>query len=179
MYKISLNPIVLELTKTCKKRTQNLSDLQPTEKDGVRLCSWCAEQSIGTHKTRRYCSKICKDSAWAWSNPQGIYGVAILLARQDFKCQECQYDWNPIADFLLGKYGTRKDHDRLKDLNTRFTRMVKNRCPEDRRIEIDHILSIALGGQSLGFENHRALCIQCHKIKTKQDSRDRANKKKL
>lgn len=178
MYKPSLNPLVLELTKTCKNRTVPLYLLNVVEKDGIRYCAWCAENTIGTHKTKRYCSTTCKNSAWAWSNPQGLTGLSILLAKQGFKCLECNYDWMPIANTLLGKYGNRKDHNPIEDLNTRFTRMVKNKCPEGRFMEVDHTLSIALGGQSLGLENCRILCKICHRAKTKKDSQERARLKK-
>ena len=46
-------------------------------------------------------------------------------------------------------------------------------CPSDSRPEVDHIVGIAIGGQSIGLENVQVLCRQCHKAKTKIDGRER------
>jgi 5-methylcytosine-specific restriction endonuclease McrA len=45
----------------------------------------------------------------------------------------------------------------------------KRNISGDRRPEIDHIIPVALGGTTLGFENLQLLCNACHKTKTKED----------
>jgi 5-methylcytosine-specific restriction endonuclease McrA len=57
----------------------------------------------------------------------------------------------------------------IEDLPWHYFKRLKNTVPKDKKIEIDHILAISKGGESLGQENHRILCIVCHKIKTKSD----------
>lgn len=45
------------------------------------------------------------------------------------------------------------------------------------RLEVDHILAISKGGQSVGLDNHQAICYSCHKEKTKKDLSGKRRKK--
>jgi len=104
---------------------------------------------------------------YAFLNPQSNEGVAILLARQLYKCRDCSYDWNPLVDLLINEKGLNKNLDRITECNIRLIKRLKRRVEEGRKPEVDHILAIKDGGASIGFENHQILCCLCHKAKTK------------
>lgn len=51
--------------------------------------------------------------------------------------------------------------------------------PDESLFDADHIISLGMGGECYDEDNVRTLCKPCHKIKTKQDSVERAKKKRL
>lgn len=186
MYKKHNNPTVEELTETCRKRSIRLTDLTGPENPAVpaeeiraayrdktlrngRDCFWCLTALTG--RKIKWCSQECSNAAFAWANPQSEEGLAQLLARQLYRCNGCQYDWNPLADSLLGRFGIPKALDRLTQSNPKFVKMVKNRSAiNGRKPEVDHIIPIAKGGSSLSLTNLQALCYTCHKAKSKLDN---------
>lgn len=141
----SENPEVIEIIKNCTARRYNLSDIHVKRReDGKRYCLWCDKVKL-THGNRKYCSLTCSNSAFASMNPQQVTGRNFLLEKQENKCNNCSFDFKTI---------------------------VKVACIVGRTPEVDHIIPIALGGQSLGFDNHQVLCYDCHKTKTKKDIKD-------
>lgn len=156
MYKKSKNPEVEELTKSYTDRIYPITTISfiPNEQ-GIRSCIWCGDPLKSRHALTRYCKDPeCMKSAYAWSNPQGDEGKKYLLEMQDWKCKLCGYDYSAVkAAVFVGK-------------------SAKKRAliPEDRRPEVDHIVPISKGGQSLGLENHQCICYTCHKAKTKIDN---------
>ena len=170
MYKPSPNPTVQALTLTTRTRRLNLTDLAQVREEGALKCVWCLAPLKGAQ--RKWCSPICSNSALAWANPQSEYGLAHLLARQDYKCaglpdRPCGQDWNLLADSLLGTRGIPKSLDRINVFNIRLIKSLKRQSPKGTKPEVDHIVPIALGGACIGFGNHQILCTQCHKVKTK------------
>ena len=159
-FKPSKNPQVIEATKTSKKRSYALGNIDLiTRPDGLKGCMWCGDDLKSKHPNTRYCKDpLCSKSAWAWGNPQGQEGRNLLLERQDFKCNICQFDWLPFKKSLLrgNMFG-----------------IPQNKCPE-----VDHIIAIGNGGASLGLDNHQAICYDCHKSKTKVDVKSMPKKTK-
>jgi 5-methylcytosine-specific restriction endonuclease McrA len=51
----------------------------------------------------------------------------------------------------------------------RLKNLVENEFGRGKKPEVDHIVPIALGGDTVGFDNHQILCYDCHKCKTKVD----------
>jgi 5-methylcytosine-specific restriction endonuclease McrA len=163
------NPTVIKLTETVRKRRKNLTPIKaPIGEDRKALCAWCVGPLRG--KQRKWCGASCSDSAYAWANPQSEYGLAHLLARQGFKCVSCNYDWNPLAQSLLGTRGIPKGLDKLTQFNIRLIKALKRNSPIGTKPEVDHIHPIARGGNALGHDNHQGICTQCHKAKSKVDN---------
>ena len=78
-----------------------------------------------------------------------------ILQRDNYTCQKC------------GKRPMLKYFDTDKDS-----------YPDDSQLIADHIIPIALGGEQWDSENIQTLCIECNKIKTKQDASDIAKARK-
>ena len=171
MFKKALNPKIEELTKSLKERRINLSDLDPVIVDGIKCCRWCMTKLSG--RKYMWCSTECQTMAWTWANPQKEGGLHILLARQDFKCDDCKFDYMPYVEDSI-KY-LNKNHKTVdpatirEKISERLMKILKCKAPTDRRPEVDHIVPIYKGGPSLDLANLHALCYSCHKTKTKTD----------
>jgi hypothetical protein len=174
MFKKPGNPQIEELTKSCRERSIHLGSLRSIKvetEEKLFKCCWCAEQTF-TSRQRKYCSQKCSDSAMAWAYPQKEHGLNALLARQEYKCNMCQFDYMPfvnqVSDYM------RKKNLKVPDLKEEFSwymiKLLKGKVPKERRIEVDHIVPISKGGQSLGLDNHQAICNTCHKGKTSKDN---------
>lgn len=177
MFQPSGNPIVHQITATHQKRTVNLSGFTAIEHNGKRYCFWCATKELHGRKDKKYCTPRCKNATWAWANPQGEGMARYILLSQEYKCKCCQYDWKPLAEDLNGKYWTNYT-DLKEECSERLMKLMKNRAPEGRRLEVDHIVAISLGGLSLDLANLQILCYTCHKDKTKADAKERARRKR-
>lgn len=178
MWKKSNNPKVEELIKSVRDRQYNLTCLQPIKLEELnakgkpkRLCAWCAETEI-FHGNQKYCSNECSDNAMAFAYPQKENNLKILLIRQDLKCSTCQYDYRPFLEAMTAKdrkvLGI-KEFDPEKLFWYHFKRL-KSHVPADKKPEVDHVISLSKGGESLGNSNHQAICYTCHKAKTKIDN---------
>src|SRR5271165_4864104 len=109
MFKKSGNPKVEELTKSHKERTYHLTSLSVIKIEGKRFCVWCGVKQL-SHGNQKYCSDICRDSALAWAQPQKEANLAILLIRQDYKCNLCQFDYVPFMDAIAAKDSFKGGH---------------------------------------------------------------------
>lgn len=177
MFKPSGNPKVLELTKSVKERSHNLSCLSPLKLEELnergkpkRLCAWCNTTEL-THGNQKYCSTDCSNSAMAWAYPQKEDALRYLLLRQEWKCILCQYDYKSHIEDIVARDKRMLGNDfyAWERLPWYYFKRLKRRVPKDRRPEVDHIVPIYKGGQSLGLDNHQAICYTCHKDKTKKD----------
>lgn len=128
-------------------------------------CAWCLVPLTG--RKYKWCSQACGDSAFAQANPQSEYGLAYLLARQNYACPGCLHDWNFLANSLKGTRGIPLFLDHLTQFSVRLVKALKRYSPKGTKPEVDHVIPVALGGDPLGFENHQAICYTCHKAKTK------------
>lgn len=188
MYKRSGNPKVEELTKSIKDRSYNLSCLQAIKLPEMnergkpkRLCAWCNTEEL-TNGNQKYCSINCSNSAMAWAYPQKEDALRFLLLRQDWKCLICKFDYVPIIEAVLER--DRRSYPGDKTLESKeydklpwyYFKRLKDKAPEGRRPEVDHIVPISKGGASLGLDNHQAICYTCHKAKTKIDNSGPRNK---
>lgn len=162
MYKKSKNPKVEELTKTYTDRIYPVSNLPMIPNDlGVRSCVWCGDPLKSNHHATRYCKDPeCPNSLYAWGNPQGDEGKRFLLEKQGWKCNICAFDWEPFKKSIF------------VSPNCKTGKLLA----KERRPEVDHIVPIYKGGQSLGLDNHQAICYTCHKTKTKSDLSGRRKK---
>lgn len=189
MFKKSGNPKVLEITKFCKDRSTNLTNIGPIQLEELsskgkkkRLCAWCALIEID-HGNRKYCSKDCNNSAMAWANPQKEDALRFLLEKQGWKCAHCQFDYTidllAILKREFDKYPAERQYHpkKFEDLPWYYFKRLKTRTSKEHKPEIDHILAISKGGDSLGLDNHQVLCFTCHKVKTKVDLSGKRTKK--
>lgn len=168
------NPLIPEITKTYKKRIFNLSNIRLPE--GIKKkCVWCLGELSGLQ--RRWCSDDCVVAAQAWGNPQKEQGLYQLLIKQNWKCNLCTFDWGTVVEAMFNEpklpYGFKEYKDTWRTQYSFWVvTKVKDRMHQNdppHRIEVDHILAISKGGQSLGLDNHQAICYTCHKVKTKSD----------
>lgn len=172
MYKPSNNPKIVDLVKSYRDRRINLSDLEAIIVDGKKCCAWCSTPLTG--RKYKWCSEACSNYAFAWANPQKEYGLHILLARQDFKCNSCQYDYMPCIQACLqrlNRHHTTINPDKIKEeISGLLMKWLKLTVLPQYKPEVDHIQAISKGGQAIGLENHQAICFLCHKAKTKVDN---------
>lgn len=154
--KPSKNPWVLNKTKTTFDRECPLSEIPYIiREDGTRGCIWCGDDLKTKHHAQRYCrDKDCPKSAYIWGYPQREESLVYLLNKQDGKCGLCGHDYKQYV----------KD-----SLTVESFRQIKFYINLFNRPEVDHIIPISKGGQSLGIENHQVICYTCHKNKTKED----------
>jgi hypothetical protein len=181
MWKSTRNPKILELTKSFKERGLQLSKHMKVtpEEDGRRLCLWCGEEELKGSKLKKYCSPECSEAIFAWAQPQKDNGLHALMVRQDWQCNICHFDYKPIRDkvidyfnkknWLIPNFGSQKSQ--------RYMRIFKANSPFEQSPEVDHVVPIYKGGQSLGFENCQAICYTCHKKKSKIDNSGPRKKK--
>jgi hypothetical protein len=178
-FKPSRNPKVEELTKSVKERSYMLDAIRPIKLEELnskgkprKLCAWCCEGDLDGRQ--KYCGKNCAESAEAHFYPQKEQGLKFLLERQDWKCAICQFDYLPVLQEI-----TKKDRVSYTDgsilplspetLSWYTFKRLKRKVDKANRPEVDHIVPIYKGGESLGLENHQAICFTCHKAKTKRD----------
>lgn len=95
----------------------------------------------------------------------------MLLMRQDWKCNSCQYDYVPLINQLLinGRIYN-KPEDFRTQYNWTLIKRIKSKAEKGRKPEVDHVVPVSKGGETLGLENMQAICYTCHKIKTKIDN---------
>lgn len=183
MFKPSGNPKVLELTKSVKERSYNLSCLQAIKLPELnakgkpkRLCAWCSVEEL-THGNQKYCDTQCANSAMAWAYPQKEDALRYLLLRQEWKCAHCKYDYLPELTVIAAKDRHASETFNLESLPWYYFKRLKNHVSKEHNPEVDHILAISKGGDSLGLSNHQILCYTCHKAKTKIDLSGKRPKK--
>ena len=162
-------PQALEILAKSRERRENLSQLRPIVEEGEKLCVWCLDQI--PPGCRKYCSTFCSESAWAFFNPQSKVGLRYLLVYQNFTCNKCGFDYKPFIEMITGSEVTQKSMSESGYGIYGLSNLLRKEGYEDHVPEVDHIEAIALGGESLGFDNHQVLCKTCHKEKTADDMR--------
>lgn len=176
------NPNIEIYTKSHTKRIFNLSSIKLPE--GLKKqCVWCLGPLKGAQ--RRWCGEECVEAASAWGNPQKEFGLGVLLIRQNFKCNTCAFDWGAAIESLYQRPKSPYGIVQYKETwRTKFSYWVTHALKDHmhmsdptRKPEVDHVLAISKGGQSLGLDNHQAICYTCHKIKTKSDLSGKRPKK--
>ena len=177
------NPKVTELKKGDNRRHINASSFKKIIKNGVKHCAWCGDNPVTGN--RKYCNDACRDNCYAFIQPQKEYGLEYHLQTQDFKCADCKFDYKQTMDKMDLAYKKRNimgwDENRLQANPWYFKRLkklVNNEFGRSKKPEVDHIVPIALGGDTVGFDNHQVLCFSCHKNKTKLDMGDIAQMKR-
>lgn len=187
------NPFINEIIKTSKRNIPR-DTFQPILRDGYKYCAWCAVNAIKP-PNRKYCSIECQESTMLFCYPQTDDGLRLLLNRQNFKCNLCQYDYgikikneyDKKINFLIEKmheyqnnikrYNIYENEYNLILNNPNYFAHLSRLEPYPKNVEIDHINPVALGGLTLGYNNLQAICCECHKIKTAKDMGDISNGK--
>lgn len=168
MFKESKNPKIEELTKSHKERSIQLSSVHAIKIDNKRFCLWCAEVEL-KRKNQKYCSPECSRSAMAWAYPQKEENLALLLQKQNYKCNICQFDYAPILDEIVARFSKTTEKDWRNKYSWYIFKYLKSWAGRKRRPEVDHITPIYKGGECLGHGNHQVICYTCHKEKTSKD----------
>lgn len=137
------------MVKQTSERKINVSSLVKAYRNGKKLCLWCCD-NLPKSGRHTYCSDNCKESAWIHCYPQGESARMYLMDKQNWRCAECDHKFQP--DYWKEPRGTYP--------------------------EVDHIIPIWIGGQSLGVDNHQVLCKNCHRIKTSREASERAELKR-
>ncbi len=81
------------------KRTMNLSDIPIVIDGNVKLCAWCGTKPI-TPPRRKYCSEECSDSTYLYFNPSSNNCLAMIMKRQECKCNICGHDYKPHLEMV-------------------------------------------------------------------------------
>ncbi len=182
----SKNPKVDELTKSIRERSYNLSALSAIKLPELnakgkpkRICAWCADKELLGGHNQKYCSQDCSNSAMAWAYPQKEDALRYLLLRQEWKCADCKYDYLPHLKDIVArdKRMLGADFWDMSKLPWYYFKRLKSRVPRERNPEVDHVIPISKGGESLGLANHQAICYTCHKSKSKIDNSGPRKKK--
>ena len=120
-------------------------------------CPNCGKpKSEWTRRTSwRCCSTKCTkefwekhDKSWSWENFR-----MQVFKRDKGVCQMCN------KKFTFISYHSKEE------------------IPDYRELIADHIKPLAIGGEMWDMNNLQTLCVDCNKVKTKQDMRDIANYK--
>lgn len=169
MFKLSKNPWVIDKTKKTYDRECALADIPYViREDGSKGCIWCGDPLKTNHHLQRYCKdKLCPKSAYIWGYPQRSESLIYLLKKQNMKCNDCSHDYN--------QYFIEEDHQ--FEINSDNYNKIRKLIPQEFKPEVDHIVAIMQGGESLGINNHQVLCYACHKKKTKKDIKKPRRKK--
>lgn len=185
------NPNIKELISVLSRSVRTSDHFKPHVKDGQKYCSWCWVKPF-KHPRKLYCSDECRQSCNLFCYPQTEAGLHFLIISRGAKCEKCSYSWQEKieaarAERITGlkqyidmvvtyskKIDTSLPWKNIRDLESgKVTQCLiskaKFNIEGNRRPEIDHIIPVALGGTTLGFENLQLLCCECHKTKTKQD----------
>lgn len=173
------NPIVEVLSKSWTKRSIDLTKLKPLivgeGKQAIKHCAWCAEPFRGL----KYCGDECSTAAQAWAYPQKEAGLYLLLVEQDWKCKLCGYsyvdDYRQAMESSYGVEGAKRFG--VDKFMWHIVKKLKDRVVKDRKPEVDHIVPVSKGGQSIGNSNHQIICYTCHKEKSKKDNSGPRKKK--
>lgn len=172
MFKQAQNPQIEELTKSYRERAFPLGDILPVKINEVKSCVWCLSPLKGAQ--RKWCSQECIDSALAWGYPQKEASLHVLMVRQDFKCNGCQFDYSPFLQKALdyiNRHRKNIDPTTVRNrISERLMKVLKQVTPRLNAPEVDHIIAISKGGQAIGLSNHQILCYACHKAKSKKDN---------
>lgn len=171
MLKLTSNARILEKTESFKDRALSLSRFPVLKTaEGKRFCLWCGTVEL-TKSNQKYCSTECSLAIWTWAQPQKENGLFALLTRQEWKCKLCDFDYFPFYAQICSwmKSHRYKLPELGKDDAYHMMKRFKRLMPSTQKPEVDHIVPIYKGGQSLGLDNHQAICYSCHKTKTKVD----------
>jgi len=154
------NPAVFELVKTNHKRHMALDKI----KGPKGSCKWCLIKIDNNRK--KYCSKDCKASAWAFFYPQK-YAYPFLSERQGGKCAHCSYL------FIERTKKVKRNESYLIGWDKETGKSIRKDdiCYYDDMGDVDHIIPIHQGGEILGLENIQLLCRGCHIKKSAKERR--------
>lgn len=135
--------------------------IQQKRADGTLGCRGCGELIPKGRQT--WCSKACVDLF----DPQRV--LFHVKQRDKGICVKCGFD-------TKGAYQRWYADCRAKDI-PRNCHLAKQLPSFPRAAQIDHIIPFSEGGLTV-LENMRTLCEPCHKQRTKDWHRDRAQARK-
>jgi 5-methylcytosine-specific restriction endonuclease McrA len=135
------------------------------------LCAWCNKEPP-TKRSKRYCSKVCKESANFFCYPQHASTKAFLLIhRQNCACARCGLSFEEeIAEHIRRRLRM-KPGEELKAAEKVTLWQVGYET--GNHWHVDHIVPIWKGGSGVGIDNVQVLCVPCHKRKTAEEAGQR------
>lgn len=150
--------------------------------EGVKYCGWCCRNPL-PKKRRSYCSDECRESCNLYCAPQTQAGLAFLFNIRPRECSACKFNYQKAIDeanrsYLASMESYKWAFANKESLKKRILEgeivfavaaIMKGKCPQGRAPELDHIIPVALGGTTLGFDNLQIICEDCHRIKTRKD----------
>lgn len=142
------------------------------------LCPVCGE---GNKRQFRCCSKACTSKFWK----KAIWSFELrpkVFLRDKYICQKCGFNGGLYSEwktrFHKWQFENGDKHGWIPGADKIYEDETGDKAPETKRLDNDHIIAIALGGDEYDMKNMQTLCEECHKAKTKIDIRDIALKRK-
>lgn len=99
-------------------------------------------------------------------------GIHCVMCRNKLEGRQRKYcSWDCEYDYKAIKYKWKSQQQNRRNAFKRDKNICKmcNKKYTDEQLIADHILPIALGGGEFDLDNIQTLCIECNKIKTKED----------
>ncbi len=127
-------------------------------KERGEICELCCVDKAKNREDSRKNFKLLID-AWVEDNK-----VFVDKQRED--------ELRKLDDWFNDKYSRIMDNDFAKnsiDYDVRREMEKKSGLHNYVTFEVDHIKAVALGGDMWSKDNLRVLCVDCHKVKTKED----------
>ena len=156
-----------------KGGTADIASL-PRGPNGHLLCRYC-----GTVECRppryTFCSEACVREHMIRTRPS--YAKDLVYKRDKAICRACGTDTKKLATELWeeGLRFGRAHQQRLLQLHgIPASRKVRSRKWGGGLWDMDHRNAVSAGGGECGLDNLCTLCIPCHRVKTAQQSRERA-----
>lgn len=131
-------------------------------------CAWCNEKLV-PQRRNKYCGLNCRESAFAYCNPQNPGTKAwLFIHAQTCACFVC-------GEIFDEEWGKRIDdhHRHLHDMQAKGWYRDLQKVPYHwigngigDRFQLDHRVPLHKGGRGIGFENVQVICTPCHAKKT-------------
>ena len=127
------------------------------------LCRWC--KNIVSPPRRTFCSPECVHEYRIRTSSS--YLRLCVFKRDNGICDICNTDTKKITKEILKASNEEEEIEIKNKYNIHFKRKVWKKKYGGGLWDADHINCVKDGGGECGLDNLRTLCIQCHKLRTK------------
>lgn len=159
------------------KRRITVEDRPGRDEQGNRICRWC-RGPVTDPRRRTMCSKECAHEYNLRSN--SAYLRWHIFDRDQGVCAECGLDTDKLHQKFreLSRWLKRRSHRGYRRLCHAF--LDRHGLSQDRTTfwDADHITPVEEGGGECGLEGYQTLCIPCHKRKTAEQARQKAERRR-
>ena len=151
---------------------------RPPKRDGKCVCRFC-DKIITAPRRSSYCDATCADNFAVRYFPAVARGM--VWGRDHGVCAACEMDVGAVERFMqeieyaLG-CGSPQYRSRLEGWGLPHGGWLGSHLLH--LWEADHIVPYSEGGDTLGLENLRTLCIWCHRERTRTWHGERARERK-